>query len=111
MKKKIKQIHGELEQNTPTTLDQIWGYSGLSKYGTMDETEYVNQIRAYNKTDLQAHAVKHGVLPNADRQRLENTLIKEFRKYVGTFKKPVPPKDKNAKLPSQQVLDILSEGR
>jgi hypothetical protein len=111
MKKKIKQIHGELEKNVPTTLDQIWGYSGQSRYGTMNEEEYVKEIKSFNKTDLQAHAVKHGILPNSDRQRLENTLIKEFKKYVGTFKKPVTPKDKNSKLPNQTVLDILSEGR
>lgn len=103
-----KQVNGEFE---PTTLDQLLGYTGLAKYGTMVEAEYIEMMQNLNKSDLHSHAIKHGIMPIENRQRLENTLVKEFRKYVNTFKQPKAAKDKNTKMPSQRVLDILAEGR
>ena len=34
----LSQAHGKEEKFVPTTLDQIWGDEGLSKYGTMEES-------------------------------------------------------------------------
>ena len=36
----LNQAHGKVEGPEPTTLDQIWGDSGLSKYRTLDASEY-----------------------------------------------------------------------
>ena len=35
----LSQTHGK-EEFKPTTLDQIWGDTGISKYGTLNEDEY-----------------------------------------------------------------------
>ena len=38
----LSQTHGKVEDFKPTTLDQIWGDDGLSKYQTLDEVQYRN---------------------------------------------------------------------
>ena len=41
----LSQTHGKEEGNfKPTTLDQIWGDDGVSKYGTLNEAEYIKKI-------------------------------------------------------------------
>ena len=37
---KNSQTHGKVE--TPNSLDQIWGDTGISKYGTLNLEEYKN---------------------------------------------------------------------
>ena len=42
----MKQIHGKKESaSKPTTLDQIWGDTGSSTYGTLEESVYIDKIR------------------------------------------------------------------
>ena len=47
----MSQTHGK-EEFAPSTLDQVWGDTGLSKYGTMDEDEYATQVRDMTKSEL-----------------------------------------------------------
>ena len=35
----IEQIHGKEDKFEPTSLDQIWGDTGMYKYGTFNEGE------------------------------------------------------------------------
>lgn len=111
MKKKMKQIDGKVsEKIVPTTLDQVWGDRGLSKYRTMDAAEYERQLAEMNKSDLQAHAVTMGVLPQDSRERMTKTLLSMFREYVNSFKRPentIPAPKEISKAASK----ILAEGR
>lgn len=110
-KKELKQIHGKVESFQATTLDQIWGDTGLNaNYPTFNQEEYEQQLSEMTKADLFAHAVKVGVLPVDDREQLHKRLIKEFCRYTASYRHPVVSKPKQIK-PTKSTLKILSEGR
>lgn len=110
MKKKATQINGKVETFKPTTLDQIWGDTGLSKYKTVDIEKYKESLSEMNLSDLQAHAIKVGVYPTDSTEMLKKKLIQEFIGHTNSYKFPkqelVAPKQ-----PSKAILKILSEGR
>ena len=108
--KELTQIDGKNETFKPTTLDQIWGDNGLTKYGTMDEDEYANQLKEMTKSDIQAHATKVGLVPVDDRERLVKRLMHEFKLYVSAYRHPstTPPVQPNI---TPDVAKILSGGR
>tara|TARA_Y100001963_G_C6776903_1_gene447813 strand:+ start:2109 stop:2486 length:378 start_codon:yes stop_codon:yes gene_type:complete len=106
--KNLSQAHGKEEKIQPTSLDQIWGDSGISKYKTLDKSEYETQIKDMNKSDLQTHATKVGLVPVDDMGLLRKRLMKEFEKHVASYK--IPQKNKSSKLDSK-ALKILSEGK
>jgi hypothetical protein len=110
--KELSQTHGKVdnEKPAPTTLDQLWGDEGLSKYGTMNEEEYSKQIDEYNRTDLQTHAGKLGIVPLDDRGRLTKTLIAHFRKHVANYNRPADKKYARG-MASEMAAKIMSEGR
>lgn len=105
--KSLNQTHGKIEN--PVTLDQIWGDKGTSKYGTLDHKEYEEYLRDLNKSDLQSHASKIGLVPIDDREKLVNRLISEFKKYASIYNKP-KTKENNISL-SKKAKDILAEGK
>jgi hypothetical protein len=104
----LSQTHGKVE-NRPITLDQIWGDDGKRKYGTLDPEKYSQYIADLNKSDLQAHAIKIGLVPIDDRETLVKRLKSEFKKHISLYKAR-PDIDNTAKL-SKKSKDILSEGR
>ncbi len=106
----LSQSHGMEEKFIPSTLDQIWGDEGLSKYGTMDEEAYTDKINEMNKTDLWSHASKLGLVPIDNTSLLKKTLMSEFRKHVNGYKRP-PEVSKPQQNVSKEVLKILAEGR
>lgn len=112
--KKVQQTHGKKEEKkgefVPTTLDQIWGDDGTSRYKTVDEEVYLLSLNELTGTDLQTHATKVGVIPINNREMLTNRLLKEFRGHTNQYKKPTNP---NSSAPhiSKEVKDILSEGK
>ena len=59
--KDVSQTHAK-EEFQPTTLDQIWGDTGSSTYGTMDEKVYVYRLNNMNLSDLQSHASHVGII-------------------------------------------------
>jgi len=63
-----------------------------------------------NMSDLQAHASTVGIIPIDNRQMLRERLLREFRKHVSSYKKPVHQTD-SATHVSPEVMKILSEGR
>lgn len=110
--KKMKQTDGKIQKPVPTTLDQIWGDTGMSKYGTMDKDVYLNQLNEMNRSDLQLHAIKIGLIPNDDRNRLIKSLVAEFTKYVNAYKAPQEKdKSENSTIKNKDILKILAEGR
>ena len=101
----------EKQEFEKTTLDQIWGDEGNSKYGTLDESTYTTQIKAMNKSDLHSHAIKLGILPVENRELLTNRLLREFKKHVLSFRKPKQTSAKKPQDVSQAVKSILAQGR
>lgn len=115
MSKKIKlqdltQTDAKEEKGVPTTLDQIWGDTGLSKYGTNNFEEYKNYLNSLNRTDIHAHAVKIGILPIDNHEILIARLQREFMRHSSSFITPKKTKGKKQKN-SKDILRILSEGR
>ena len=106
----LVQVHGKTETFEPTTLDQIFGDTGLSRYGTTNVEEYEAQLKEMNKSDLQTHATKVGLVPIDDRERLTKRLIYEFKVHVAAYRKPLFKKDGPTKV-SKEVAKILAEGR
>jgi len=111
-KKKMVQTHA-MEEKEPfqkTTLDQVWGDTGSSRYGTLEESAYLSKIRNMNRTDLHSHAVSVGILPIDNRELLTGRLTREFRKHVLSFQKPREQKRKKPTL-SEKARSILAEGK
>jgi hypothetical protein len=114
--KSLSQTHGKLEREdfTPTTLDQVWGDTGMWKYNTMDATEYEDNLKVMAKVDLQAHASRVGIVPVDNRDILASRLIREFKKHVTLYRFPqnkslgnINSKDQL----SEKARQILNEGK
>lgn len=108
--KKMSQTHAQVEKFEPTTLDQIWGDDGTSTYGTLREEEYQNRLDDMNMSDLQSHASRVGIIPIDNRSMLKERLVREFRKHVSAYKKPVVTQDESETV-DKDIMKILSEGR
>ena len=108
--KNLSQTHGKEEKFEPTTLDQIWGDDGSNVYGTMEETNYEGTLDDMNLSDLQAHASRVGIIPIDNRQTLRERLLREFRKHVSAYKKPIHAVESPSHV-DPEVMKILSEGR
>jgi hypothetical protein len=111
-KKPIIEIHGKVE-NQPyqhTLLEQIWGTDTLSRYGTLDEQEYIHRIDNMTRADLEAHARQMGVVIVENSLRLKDKLIGEFKNYLALTRKPVNQNYPQTKI-SEAAKKILSEGR
>lgn len=105
----MTQTHGKIENIQYKTLDQIWGDNGSGRYQTTDEKEYLNFLSEMNKSDLQAHANKIGLVPIDNRETLTKRLVAEFRKYVSLYK--IPKSKDNTVTLNKKAKDILSEGK
>jgi len=108
--KEMTQTHAKEEKFQPSTLDQVWGDTGNTKYGTMDETEYTNKLKEMNKSDLQAHASRTGLIPIDDRGILTKKLLAEFKRYVSGFQKPNTVVNPPPSI-SKDAARILAEGK
>jgi len=108
-----QQLDGKVEGSTLTTLEQVLGEFSMGQYTTSDLDEYQQIIGEMNTSDLQAHAIKVGLLPNVERSVLRERLIKEFRKYMN-LRRPANMSVKATKSPqelSKNAMRSLSEGR
>ena len=108
--KNLSQAHGKEEKFEPTTLEQIWGDDGSSAYGTLNENQYTNQVDEMNMSDLQTHASTVGIIPIDNRHTLRERLLREFRKHVSSYKKPVHQAESTTHA-DPEVMKILSEGK
>ena len=110
----MSQAHGKEEKPLYSTLDQLWGDTGLQKYGTLDETEYSSQLKNMTKSDIQAHANKLGLIPIDNREELEKRLLKEFLQHKTIHTARVPDNLRTSNLEgnlSTEARKILSEGK
>ena len=110
--KKMIETTGKTETTQPTMLEQVWGYNELSKYGTVDEEKYQEEIQDMHRADLETHARKVGVIITENTNRLREKLLTEFRSYVALLHKPSEEPKKNISAKQQSIaLKILSEGK
>ena len=63
-----------------------------------------------NLSDLQAHASTVGIIPIDNRNTLRERLLREFRKHVSSYKKPVQQSESLRDV-DPEALKILAEGR
>ena len=82
----LSQTHGKEEKPVPTSLEQIWGDDGTSKYKTLDADKYRDYLSSLGRSDLQAHAVKIGLVPIDDRTQLTTRLLREFKKHAAKYR-------------------------
>lgn len=106
----LKQVHAKVETTQLTSLDQVWGFNEISRYGTIDEAEYRTRIRDMTRVDLENHARGVGCMVLESSERLREALLKQFRAYVLSLKKPSDAPANKTKIP-QEVQNILNEGR
>tara|TARA_Y100000593_G_C4235968_1_gene299562 strand:- start:88 stop:465 length:378 start_codon:yes stop_codon:yes gene_type:complete len=108
---KLSETHGKDESKpVPTTLDQIWGDTGLWKYNTNDVDEYRSQVKTMTLADIREHARKIGLVPVGDRSSLEKKLIGEFQKHVSKYNVTAAPKKEPLEI-SEESKKILKEGQ
>lgn len=109
----MSQTHGKEEKPLYTTLEQIWGDTGISRYGTFDENEYLSELQNMTKADIQAHANKLGLIPIDNRPELTKRLLKEFvyhKSKYSTIPADIQINNISSEL-SPEVRKILSEGK
>jgi hypothetical protein len=107
----LSQTHGKTEKFKPTTLDQIWGDTGMNKYKTLDEEEYKERLKDMAKVDLQTHAAEIGLIPIDNTTQLKKRLLAEFKKYVSSFKVPEVKSNNDKNRLSKEAQKILNEGK
>jgi len=110
----MTQTHGKevKEDYEPTTLAQVWGDDGTGKYRTLDESQYQKYLDDLNRSDLQSHAHRIGLLPIDDTRMLKDRLLREFRGHVASYRKPRSShQDQHISELSDTARKILSEGK
>ena len=108
----LNQTHGKDEMSekmSPSSLNQLWGDTGLSKYKPLDEGEYTSYLKSLNKTDLHRHAAEMGIIPIENKENLYKRLLGEFTKHTASYR--MPQVKTPSKPLSRKAKDILSEGR
>jgi hypothetical protein len=106
----MTQAHGKVEEFEPSTLEQVWGADGMDTYNTLDTEEYENQLNGMAKVDMQAHATKVGMIPIDNMDILRQRLIKQFKSYVATYRRPKTTKARDPRL-TKEIKNILGEGK
>jgi hypothetical protein len=118
-RKKLTQVNGKVEKKDASqfsTLDQVWGDTGSSKYGTLNEDEYQVEINEMTRSDVELHAAKQGIMPGRDLKTTRKRLMTAFKQHVSAFNRPasiepLQPKTKKEKDKYKAAMSILSEGR
>lgn len=110
-KEEMQQTHAKEEKFQPTTLDQIWGDTGQTRYGHLDIEKYEKSLNEMTKADIQAEAHRIGIVPIDNREQLHRRLLTEFKKYSTGFTKPSTSGNQTKPDISEEGLRILREGR
>lgn len=105
-----QQLDGKLyNKHNVKSLDELLGETN-HKYDTHDIKEYEVKLNRMNTSDLQRHAISVQILPKDNRQLLIKLLLKQFQITNSGYVK-TPPTLGTEKPISQEVMDILAEGR
>tara|TARA_Y100001938_G_C8037718_1_gene404319 strand:+ start:785 stop:1171 length:387 start_codon:yes stop_codon:yes gene_type:complete len=107
----LSQTHGKQDKYQPTTLDQVWGDTGMSKFGTMDEEDYEEKLGNMTRSDLFAHATEIGLVPVENLDNLKKRLLAEFQLHVSEYRRPLSTDDGTSQEIPDKIKKILSEGK
>ncbi len=107
----LSQTHGKQDKYQPTTLDQVWGDTGMSKFGTMDEEDYEKRLGNMTRSDLFAHATEIGLVPVENLDNLKKRLLAEFQLHVSEYRRPLSTDDGTSQEIPDKIKKILSEGK
>ena len=107
----LSQTHGKQDKYQPTTLDQVWGDTGMSKFGTMDEEDYEKRLGNMTRSDLFAHATEIGLVPVENLDNLKKRLLAEFQLHVSEYRRPLSTDDGTSREIPDKIKKILSEGK
>ena len=103
----LNQTHAKEDTNQITSLDELWGYNRTSRYNTIDEKEYAANLRDMTRSALENHARALGSIIVEGTGRIRNDLMKLFRAYVLSLKKPTPSNPSKIKITPEMALKIL----
>lgn len=94
----------------PSTLDQVFGDEGISRYKTLDDEVYQQVLDNMSKADLKNEAIRIGLLPIDNVQQLRTRLIREFRGHVSSYRRPILKNTDPVEI-TDEVRKILEEGK
>ena len=103
MKTQIDGKDWEGARKKPQSLDEIFGYNKNTKFPTTSEAEYIAKLKKMNKADLQNECLRIHEVPHDERPRMEDKLLKQFRRWASSMKTPtkeqviIPDNDKTQK--------------
>ena len=98
------------EKFEASTLDQVFGDDGVSKYKTLNEVVYQQVLDNMSKADLKGEATRVGLLPIDNINQLRIRLMREFRGHVSSYRRPKVDLQNQNRL-SDASRKILEEGR
>jgi hypothetical protein len=111
----LKIATGNIALQTPE--DSVYALLGFNQFPYKQKTqaEYLSYLRELNLSDLQRHAVEHGVIPNAVSRsvlcdRLEREYLKKKYAYVDV-KDSNPVTAKLGDKDEQDIANLLARGR
>tara|TARA_B100000959_G_C14905051_1_gene592635 strand:+ start:275 stop:655 length:381 start_codon:yes stop_codon:yes gene_type:complete len=93
-----------------TTLDQIWGDDGTSKYKTLDASVYEQVVGNMSKSDLKNEAIRIGLLPIDNVMQLKARLLREFSAHVNSYRMPPEESAEKHNAAPEEIKNILKEG-
>lgn len=106
----LSQATGKVPTYEITNIEQIFGGSEASKFGTMDEKVFNDRLLEMTRADLENFARKHGSIIVESSERIRAELMKIFRNHVSLLQKPVSKPTSKIKI-APDVQRILNEGR
>ena len=97
-------------------LEQILGTADVNPFGTNSRDVLEESLKGFTLTDLQAFAVKVGVLPSGNKTNLKNKIFKAFGETpgagagynIGAMSKPIiDPTSDGGKAALKAIGDLL----
>lgn len=85
--KELNKTHGNARPEI-TTMDQLLGVKSVTKYGTLDASEYEARINKMSHYDLTNHALEMGInaFANDNLKLIKDNLMKLFYEHVAGTK-------------------------
>jgi len=106
----MQQLDGKsYNKHNVQSIDELLGETN-HRYDTHDIKAYEEKLNRMNTSDLQRHAISVQILPKENRALLIKLLLKQFQVNNSGYIK-TPPTLGAEKPISQEVMDILGEGR
>lgn len=111
----VKIATGNIAIQSPE--DSVYALVGLNTfpYKQKTQSDYLSYLRELNLSDLQRHAVEHGIIPNAVARsvlvdRLEREFLKKKFAYVDV-KDTNPVTARMSDKDEEDIANLLARGR